>query len=129
MQSSGILQQVMLVVWLHVCTCAFAFLEGVGEREEREREREREREKAVYDTYYMYVLLLSVIVKCTTCVNAYMCIYSECQRRDWNFHKVHCCGDRPTPTGLPFVVSLPQSNSRTQGWPTWLRNLQVQQFH
>ena len=51
------------------------------ERERREREREREREKAVYDTYYMYVLLLSVIVKCTTCVNAYMCIYSECQRR------------------------------------------------
>jgi hypothetical protein len=35
--------------------------------------------------------------------------YSECQRRDWNDHKVRCRGGRPTPVGLPFVVSLPQS--------------------
>ena len=34
---------------------------------------------------------------------------SECQRRDWSCHKVRCRGGRPTPVGLPFVVSLPQS--------------------
>ena len=34
---------------------------------------------------------------------------SDCQRRDWTYHKSRCRGGRPTPVGLPFVVSLPAS--------------------
>ena len=36
--------------------------------------------------------------------------YSDCQRRDWNYHKIVFHGGRPTPVGLPFVISLPQSD-------------------
>ena len=35
--------------------------------------------------------------------------YSDCQRRDWSYHRSKCRGGRPTPVGLPFVVSLPIS--------------------
>ena len=100
--------------------------------------REREREKAVYDRYYMYILLLSVIVRCTTCVYAdinftYMCMYSACTV---SVNVVIGAFTRFTVevvVPLLWVYHLSSAflilNSHTRGWPAWLRNLQGQQFH
>ena len=53
---------------------------------------------------YMYMYITRIILNLYTFPH-----YSDCQRRDWSYHRSKCRGGRPTPVGLPFVVSLPIS--------------------
>ena len=39
----------------------------------------------------------------------YMSSHRKCQQKDWSSHKMKCRHGRPTPVGLPFVISLPSS--------------------
>ena len=35
--------------------------------------------------------------------------FRTCQGNDWDEHKMKCRKGRPTPVGLPFIISLPAS--------------------